>query len=362
MNATTGFEVVATAQDGARAVELTDRLRPDVVVMDVDMPVLDGLGALQQIMLRRPTPIVMVTGVSRSAADVALQAVQAGAVDFILKYSPWVNTDPEALRRDVIAKVRAASGVRVIGAMGRRSFEPDAPSPRVPAPRTQASPPVDDASAPRLEPVQPEIIARNFIVIGASTGGPVALRELIRRIPVGVPAAVLIVQHLAPGFTRVLAEQLNAASALPVAEAEDGETPYCGRVYIAPATAHLELDGARLRLTQSEKVNGFRPSIDVLMESLAARAKGELHAAVLTGMGVDGGKGLARIAAAGGRTYAQDRATSIVYGMPAYANQLGGVQFIGSPLEIADRIVGRLLRSVEQTAVASERESSALTQ
>jgi two-component system chemotaxis response regulator CheB len=314
-------QVVGTALNGLRAVELIKELRPDVVTLDLEMPEMDGLGALEQIMYDCPTPVVMVSGVSRQAARVTLQALDLGAVDFILKYTPGVDIDPEVLRQDIIAKVRAAARIKVIRSL-------------------RSAPTVHPEVLPVVTPlplVSPSVWQPgSVVVIGASTGGPVALRELLMQLPKDFPAAIVIVQHMPPAFTSVLAAQLNRQVALKVKEAAPGDLLQPGLVLVAPGDFHLlvRADG-RVELNQGAEIGGHRPSVDVTMQSISqiygARVKGVL----LTGMGGDGALGMVAIHSKGGQTFAQDAESCVINGMPQRAIDKGAVDTIAPPARIA---------------------------
>jgi two-component system chemotaxis response regulator CheB len=340
------FQIVGTALNGSRAVELVKELRPDAVTLDLEMPEMNGLEALEYIMYDCPTPVVLVSGVSRRAATITLQALDMGAVDFILKYTPGVDTDPAALRQEIMAKVRAASQIKVIRSLRpRRQDQEMVPGPYPAFPSTRLGPPeperaqgaaptMDDERAQRRD-VSP-FLPGGVVVIGASTGGPVALRELLSNLPADFPAAVIVVQHMPATFTGVLAAQLDRQIPFKVKEAETGDRLRPGLVLVAPGGYHLLLrPDSRVELNQGPEIGGHRPSIDVTMQSVAqicgARAKG----VVLTGMGNDGSLGLISIHAKGGKTFAQDAASCVVNGMPQRAIEKGIVDHVAPPTQIA---------------------------
>jgi two-component system chemotaxis response regulator CheB len=325
LQSSSDLEVVGTALNGPRAVELVSDLRPDVVTLDLKMPGMNGLEVLRRVMRDAPTPVIIVSGVSREAAATTLHALDLGAVDFILKYKPHADTDPDALRDALVATVRAASQIQVIRSLG---LQPMAASSPLRA---------DDGSAPIL-PFLPDGGGRQYgvIVIGASTGGPMALREVLSRLPADFPAAVIVVQHMPASFTGVLAAQLNRQVGLRVKEAADGDRLRAGLVLVAPGDYHLLVQpGARVTLNQGPEIRGHRPSIDVTMQSVAqvygARAQGVL----LTGMGDDGVQGLVAIRAKGGRTCVQDEASCVVGGMSKRAIAKHVVDHIAPPDGIA---------------------------
>jgi two-component system chemotaxis response regulator CheB len=319
-----GVQVAATACDGGRALELVQALKPSVVTLGLELAGRSGLEVLEAIMHECPTPVVVISGPGRRAANAILRALALGAVDFVLKHAPGVDADADRLRHEICTKVGLAARVKVI-----RSLRPNRNPDNVPARR--AAPP--DAGPTRHRGPLPS----HVVVIGASTGGPPALRELLGALPADYRAALLAVQHLPASFTGVLAAQLDRQVGLRVREARAGECLEPGCVLVAPGDRHLRLrPDATVELNREPAVDGHRPSIDVTMQSVAqvygARARGVL----LTGMGEDGARGLAAIRGHGGKTYAQDAASCVVNGMPQRAIELGAVHHVASPAGIAD--------------------------
>lgn len=298
------IEVVGTAADGKQGLEKVKELRPDVVTLDVQMPRMGGLEALERIMAEQPVPVLLLSSQARQGADVTLRALELGALDFVDK-SSVANMNLLQLGDELRAKVRALAHASLA---------------RPGAARPAEAPVAGEAGRPRVEAV----------VIAASTGGPPALQAVIPRLPQRLPAAVLIVQHMPPGFTRSLAERLALRSRLPVREAQDGEAVGAGQVLVAPAGLHMKLRrrGERVKVWLDEEPRAalHRPSADVLMAS-AARAYGpRVLGVVLTGMGADGAQGLLAIRAAGGRALAESEETSVIYGMPKAAVEAGAVE------------------------------------
>ncbi len=376
-----GVLVVGAAGDGARAVEMVRNLRPDAVTLDVEMPGKNGVQALEEIMSDCPTPTIMLSGVSRASAEVTLQALNAGAVDFILKYTPGVDTNPDALRREIIAKVRAAAKVKVIRSLKSRktingngsgsgsavvSGVAHPPASAVPArngsaidnlrrgvaldpPLSGESPPAAPGHTPSAAPAPPAPAQGwpdKVVVIGASTGGPTAVRELLKALPSKFPAPIVVVQHMPASFTTVLAAQLDRTVGLPVKEAQAGDMLLPGHVLIAPGDHHLLIgQNGRVELSQGPKIGGYRPSINVAMQSIAQVLGRRVIGVVLTGMGDDGAEGLAFIRAKGGRTLAQDADTCVVNGMPQAAVDKGVVDLIGPPTRLASALIKMTQRS-----------------
>jgi two-component system chemotaxis response regulator CheB len=305
------IRVVGEAADGAQAVEMTLRLRPDLVTMDVHMPRLDGLEATREIMVRAPTPIVVVSSSVRPD-DIALslRATGAGALAAVAKPEGPASPRFEEDRAQLVAMVRAMADVKVVR---RWSARPGGGVPPVPTP------------APRA-PVR-------LVAVAASTGGPVALQTLLSALPATFPVPVLVVQHMSRGFVEVLARWLGSATALRVKVAAAGERLVPGTVYLAPDDQHLGAtpDGA-VELSAAPPQEGFRPSASHLFRSAAAAYGESLLAVILTGMGSDGVRGLREARAAGALVLAQDEESSVIYGMPREAVQAGVVEAV-LPLE-----------------------------
>lgn len=327
-----GMEVVGAAADGAELVELVAKLRPDAVTLDLDMPGMSGLEALQRIMRDCPIPVLVISGTSRRAAEATRQALTAGAVDFILKFTPNEQTDPEALRAEIVTKVRAAARVRILSGVRAVSSRPG----------SRATSP----SRPFVPANSNEVLASpQVVIIGASTGGPLALRQLLVELPDDFPAAVVIVQHMPPAFTSLLADQLSWHLSRPVKEARDGEVLDVGTWLVAPGEMHLLFSSSsQILLKSGPKVGGHCPSIDVAMQSAARTFGARTHGIVLTGMGDDGALGLLDIRSHGGTTYAQNSASCVVSGMPDRAVDTEVVDHIGTPAEIARLLTQRVLQ------------------
>ena len=333
------LEVVGMVHDSARAVAEVESLRPDVVTLDLEMPGQNGLEVLEGVMRRCPTPVIMISGVSSKAAAVTLRAVHQGAVDFVLKYTPGADTDPLALRAEIVAKVRMAARIKVIRSLPVAPAAGGKGGSRLAAEHRGAAPAAPPEHSPpplRTAPFLPG----GVLAIGASTGGPVALRELLSGLPADFPAAVIVVQHLPAAFTPVLAAQLNRQVPLRVKEAEDGERLRPGQVFVAPGECHLVVrpDG-HIELLAGPRVGGHCPSIDVTMQSVAQAYGPRSRGVILTGMGSDGALGLASIRARGGRTFAQDAASAVIHSMPQQAINRGAVEHVGPPAEIARLLI-----------------------
>ncbi len=295
-----GVTVVGQAPDGVEAVKQALALRPDVITMDVEMPRMDGVSAVGEIMQAVPTPIVMVSTLTAAGTETAIRAMEAGAVECIGKPS-GLSADLVNVGENLVHAVTRASIARV---QRRR--------PSLTAVRHTPAPPIRTplATGGRLP-------AHNLLVIGSSTGGPPALTEVVPHLPGDLAAAVIVVQHMPAGFTGALARRLDALSPLSVAEAVEGEPILNGRVYVAPGDFHLVVGrDKRIHLNQDPAVHGVRPSVDITLFSVAEVYGRAANVAILTGMGRDGADGAARLEAAGGKVIAQDEATCVVYGMP----------------------------------------------
>lgn len=317
------IEVVGAAGDGESAVELVKELRPDVVTLDVMMPVLDGLSALARIMDECPTPVIMLSGCTGRGAEQTIRALELGAVDFVDKCSVGGPMEIAALGRELEEKIRVAARIRV---------------------------PQGDLPKPTPHPALPELNRKStpkLVLIGTSTGGPGALTSVLGGLPAGFPAPVLVVQHMPPGFTAPLAERLNRVCALSVKEAEDGERLLPGCAYIAPGGQHLMVrrlgEELTLRLVLEPENALHRPSVDVLFRSAAEASGRNCLAFVLTGMGSDGVAGALEIKKKGGKVFVESAETSVVYGMPgsvAAAMQVDGTLPIG---EVVGKISAEVL-------------------
>lgn len=304
------IEVVGTARDGLDAIDKVDELSPDVVTLDVEMPRLDGLGALREIRAQHPRlPVIMFSTLTERGAAATLEALSRGASDYVTKPS---NTGSVAeglasVRDQLVPRIRALAGMRRL-----------APATRAARPR-ETPPPV-------RRPARPAGPAE-MLLIGCSTGGPDALAKVLAQLPAQLDVPVLVVQHMPPVFTAMLAQRLDRLSPLTVREAVAGDVPQPGEVLIAPGDWHMRVEtrAGRVQVTldQGPQENFCRPAVDVLFRSAAGVFGGRCVAAVLTGMGQDGLEGARLLAEAGAPIYVQDEATSVVWGMPGAVAHAG---------------------------------------
>ena len=320
------FRVVGTAADGLEALHRIREINPDIVTLDIEMPNLNGLQALEQIMSEMPRPVVMLSAAgSEQGNDMTLLALERGAVEFVRKPSGPISIDLVTVRSELLAALHAARSMNLAGVQ----------TPPRPA-----------------EPVEPEVItsapsdaALRVVAIASSTGGPRTLGEIIPQLPEDLGAAVLLVQHMPGEFTRSLAQRLDLISPLAVREAVPGETVLANRVYVAPGGYHMTVQGqpgeAVISLDTSHTVWGVRPAADPLFTSVASSFGKSAVGVVLTGMGRDGADGLRRIRDAGGRAIVQDRDSSIIYGMPQAALAVAGADRVASAQQMA-RVITEL--------------------
>jgi two-component system chemotaxis response regulator CheB len=312
-------QVVGHAKDGREAVRLSESLKPDVITMDINMPVMDGLQATAEIMTTNPRSIVVVSSESRQGAASTLRALELGAIEFVAKPSSGIDLDMHSVREDLLRKVRLAAKVRVVRSASRiASAITNADGKLHSQPPVPASRPAAAATSDQRFPV---------VVLAASTGGPATVMRLAPGFTRDFPAAVILVQHMPAAFTTQYATQLAEFTGVRVKEAENNETLTSGTFYICPGGQHLRItNGGRIQLDGSSgRVNGYLPNIDITMESVASFAGPLSIGVVLTGMGNDGAAGASAIKSAGGMVLAQDEATSVIFGMPSEAIKAGAV-------------------------------------
>ncbi|WP_313234481.1 protein-glutamate methylesterase/protein-glutamine glutaminase [Sporosarcina ureae] len=344
------MEVIGIARNGKDAVGKVRDLQPDVITMDIEMPVMNGLEALKFIMDQMPIPVVILSSTTKHNTENAVLAIEYGAVDVIAKPGGAISLNLHEIEKEIVEKVFAASNVviqtltrqitpiqkRHTATTGRQNIENES--------RKAPIIPVKTVNIPKKK----TLIAKKFVIIGTSTGGPRALQEVITRFPAEFPYPILIVQHMPPGFTKSLAERLNGLSEITVKEAEHGEPIENGTAYIAPGGLHLKFEkfgmGYQVVLDGDEAPrSGHRPAVNVLLESASTHKELEYITAIMTGMGYDGKEGMELLRASCKTiTIAESKNTSVVYGMPKAIIDAGLCDEIKDVQQIAKAIIGNL--------------------
>ncbi len=318
------IEVIGAAHDGREALEMIPKLNPDVVTLDVEMPVMDGLTTLREIMTRFPRPVVMLSSLTVEGAAETVKALTFGAVDFLAK--PDNRTNIGEVMEEATAKVIRAARARVTSSL--RSGNVAIPVPTEPQ-RIQKS----------NTPLRRYNQGDRVVVIGSSTGGPRALAAVVPALPANLPAAVLIVQHMPVGFTRSLAERLDGLSAIKVKEAAAGDHLMVGQALLAPGGYHMVVDGSgQIALNQNQPVHGVRPAVDVTLNSVVQRYGKFMVSVILTGMGNDGTNGCVLAHDAGGKVIAEAESTCVVWGMPRSVVEAGAADVVVPLNEVAAAI------------------------
>jgi len=311
------IEVVGGAPDAPTAREMIKTLNPDVLTLDVQMPKMDGLDFLDRLMRLRPMPVVMVSSYTGAGSETTLRALELGAVDFIGKPRADGDRTMEEYADELVEKIRAAAGARL-----RRNLRPE--------------------PAPAAKTVTGGPVSGRYIFVGASTGGTEAIKAFLLGVPANCPP-IMIVQHMPESFTASFARRLDSLCAATVREAQGNEKLESGSVYIAPGHSHMLVkraaSGFVTELSTAPPVNRHRPSVDVLFDSAAAQLGGRAVGVILTGMGKDGAQGLLRMRQAGARTFGQDEASCVVYGMPREAFLVGAVEEQCGLDEMARRVL-----------------------
>jgi two-component system chemotaxis response regulator CheB len=343
------LEVVGTAVNGKEAIEKTLSLRPDVITMDIEMPVLDGISAVREIMAKCPTPILMFSSLTQAGAKATLDALDAGALDFLPKKFEDIARDKQEAILLLQQRIKALSR--------RRMFMT---TPRVSTHSTTVINPVSArsitsvTSSLRTQPVAEKISSApvnykrsgksyQLVAIGTSTGGPVALQTILTQLPVNFPHPILLIQHMPSTFTTAFAARLNSLCKISVKEAEDGDALKPGCAYLAPGGKQMLVEGrgtsARLRIIDgNDKVN-YKPCVDITFASLAKSHSDKVLAVILTGMGADGRDGARLLKDQGATIWAQDEASCVVYGMPQAVTK-AGISSESLPLDrVAQRII-----------------------
>src|SRR3989338_2844922 len=316
-----GLEVIDKAKNGSEAIEKILSLKPDVVTLDVNMPLINGIDVLQKIMQKQPTRIIMLSAYTRQGTTATMKALELGAIDFIAKPSGELSLDIYKLKDEIISKIKLAAKINM------DKFA----STMAPA----------EISLSRL--IKPFTAIKKLVVIGASTGGPKAVLDVMQGLPAGLPAAFLIVQHMPKGFTLSFAERISWQSGIKTKEAEEGDILLADKAFVAPAGYHIVLaedgDQIKIQLNQEALVNFVRPSVDVTMRSAAELFGKDVIGVILTGMGKDGLEGCRRIKEEGGTVIIQNEESSVVWGMKKAVYEAKLADKVLPVSKIADAIV-----------------------
>ena len=320
------IEVVGIARDGIEAIEKVVSLKPDIVTMDVEMPRMDGIEALQRIMSQHPVPVLMVSSLTTDGAEVTLDALDLGAVDFIPKNLDDLSVNIVKIKEALVNKIKSIAKRRIVHS---------------PAIKT------DEHLKMQKPPEYKSHRKTGIIVIGSSTGGPKALQNIISKLPKEFPVPILIAQHMPPNFTGPFAERLSQISVVSVKEAEDGEPLRKGTVYIAPGRGHMgiirkKITETLISISSNSGEYLYKPSVDALMLSVLEVYSGQVLGVILTGIGNDGERGMREIKNKGGRTIVQDEQTCVVYGMPKSVIQAG----LADKVVPLDEIAGEIINAV----------------
>lgn len=321
LGADPNIQVVGTATNGREAIEQAQALKPDVITMDYEMPMMDGITAVKNIMQRCPTPVLMFSSLTHEGARVTLDALDAGAVDFLPKNFEDISRNPEKVKQLLCEKIHT------IARSNRRASQPQSAVPSsapVVAPRPSAASSASPGSVRQSAPVAPAATSPapkrksyRLVAIGTSTGGPVALQRVLTQLPANFPAPILLIQHMPAAFTKAFAERLDKLCRISVKEAEDGDVLRPGLALLAPGGKQMMVDGRGVVkiLPGDERLN-YKPCVDITFGSAAKSYNDKVLAVVLTGMGADGREGARLLKQSGSQVWAQDEASCVIYGMP----------------------------------------------
>ncbi|WLH02789.1 protein-glutamate methylesterase/protein-glutamine glutaminase [Pseudomonas beijingensis] len=327
LSADTSIQVVGTATNGKEAIDQALALKPDVITMDYEMPMMDGITAVRHIMQRCPTPVLMFSSLTHEGARVTLDALDAGAVDFLPKNFEDISRNPDKVRQLLCEKVHSISrSNRRVGAYSAPAPAPvAAPSPTPtasssfnPAPVRSAPAPAPTRSAPAsASSPAPKRKAYKLVAIGTSTGGPVALQRVLTQLPANFPAPIVLIQHMPAAFTKAFAERLDKLCNINVKEAEDGDILRPGLALLAPGGKQMMIDGrGAVKILPGDERLNYKPCVDITFGSAAKSYGDKVLAVVLTGMGADGREGARLLKQGGSAIWAQDEASCVIYGMP----------------------------------------------
>jgi two-component system chemotaxis response regulator CheB len=337
--------VMETARDGVDAIEKAERLRPAVVSMDINMPRMDGLTALERIIEANICPVVMLSSLTQKGASTTFEAMELGAFDYVAKPDGTVTSNMEDVARELVTKLKKAAKSNFLRTLNRRRSHrvPTRSTSRVESPRTPArAEPTRLASPPSTRPARAARSSKRAVVIGISTGGPKTLMEVLPYLPPNLNAPMFLVQHMPPSFTASFAERLNRACSFPVYESESGMEVEPGACYLAKGGFHLNLlrktDGQIVIRNASRPQHQFMPSVDVMFDSVFSVYGSGTVGVLMTGMGNDGAKAMAKIRQGGGKTIAESEESAVVFGMPQEAIKMGGADVVVPCWQIAQEI------------------------
>lgn len=320
------IQIVGTARNGKDALDKIKTLKPDIITLDVEMPIMDGLTTLKEIVSKYKIPVIMISTLTQQGADLTLKALEEGAVDFLHKPTNIFSLSQDKIQKDIINKVKASASTKV------GAFQPYIPVKKI---KTDL----------RIRTGN-ELLFDNILAIGTSTGGPRALQSLVPQLPTNINAAIVIVQHMPPKFTKSLSDRLNSTSNIGVKEAEEGDILKRGWAYIAPGDYHMtivqEKGNLVVRLNQKPPIMGLRPTVDILMESVSKIENYSKLGVILTGMGSDGAEGITNMKSSGAFTISQDEETSVVYGMPKTAMATNCIDKVLPLNKIANEIISKV--------------------
>lgn len=312
------IRVLDSAVNGLEGVKKASLLKPDVITMDVEMPNMDGIEAVKEIMKICPTPIIMVSAYTKKGAQKTIETLISGAVDFVEKPGGPISLNIREIKEEIIEKVKIASKANLKTVSKKKQIS-----------------------------LKKKSMGDSLVIIAASTGGPKIISAILKKIPDDFPAPIIVIQHMPGTFTKAFAKRLNEHSPLSVMEAKEGTLLKKGTAYIAPGDFHLEIDyNRRIKLNKKPSLHGVRPSADITMNSASENFDGNLIGIVLSGMGKDGSIGVRNINKRGGFVIAQDKDTSIVYGMPKSAIDSGCVNMVLPFNEIADKLIALVKKDV----------------
>lgn len=321
LSADPNIQVIGTATNGREAIEQAQALKPDVITMDYEMPMMDGITAVRNIMQRCPTPVLMFSSLTHEGARVTLDALEAGAVDFLPKNFEDISRNPERVKQLLCEKIHT------IARSNRRSLSPPPVVAPAAAPAAQAKPAVRPAvgsplnrpatAAPAPAAAAPKRKAYKLVAIGTSTGGPVALQRVLTQLPANFPAPIVLIQHMPAAFTKAFAERLDKLCRINVKEAEDGDVLRPGLALLAPGGKQMMVDGRGvIKILPGDERLNYKPCVDITFGSVAKSYADKVLAVVLTGMGADGREGARLLKQGGSQVWAQDEASCVIYGMP----------------------------------------------